>query len=1169
MLKKPLSNYFSLYRRYYRSVNLERDIAKSDAIQGYVLTERASEALIRIVSAFSDPNAHRAWTMTGVYGTGKSAFAHYLTALCAPAESKLHQTALDIAQQAFNADSAEYQTIADHLPKSGLLRAVATGQREPLSWTVARALVRGADLYWQGKRRPKLCKELTDWGIELEAGEAQITNQQVLTVLQSLVKSAKAPVLLIIDELGKNLEFAAHNQGVDDLYLLQQIAELQLEGEHQVYFLGMLHQSFGGYSERLAAIEQSEWVKIQGRFEDIPFTESPSQMSRLIGQAIDHSQADPLLYLVQHNAQEWDAELQTVLVEKEVSKSVLADAYPIHPITALVLPLLCVRYAQNDRSLFTFLTSDEPYAFPAFLASTYLEGDRIPTLKLHQIYDYFVESVTGLASRINLQRWVEIQELIEDAQDRSPEMLKILKTIGILNLVTTTRTLRATPLLVALALCNTPDEADISRWQAAIDDLLKRGLITYRKQVDELRIWQGSDFNVEAAIRDRLEQTRTPLAELLTAIHPLKPLVAQRHYIETGTLRYFEQGYADSLSKPSVFQYSDDSYDGLLIYWLDPEEPQDMPEQTADSKPLVWVQIANLDLLRTRAREFLALKQIQKEAPELKTDGVARKEVKYRLVEAERLLDETVAQAFDWADSGNRCWLNGKETSLDSTRAFQTLLSDICDRVYYQHLDLDNELINRRDLTSQGAKARRELIEAMIERGDQQRLGLEGYGPEVAMYYSVLGATGIHREEEGELGFYPPDSKSGVVTAWNAIEQFCLEAKSQQQSLQLLYDRLAQPPYGIKQGVIPVLLAAVLIYHVDDVGIYKDGTFIPVLGPEHFELLVKDPSRFSVKYFEMIGLRSQVFRELESILRSPNAKTPGKIRNASLLMVAKPLFSFVRKLPKYTLSTERMSNAAQQVLAALQKAQEPDELLFIALPTACGFEPMMATNEDSGKAKAFRKQLVQCLHEIQTAYETLLSFCKTRLYEAFGVRKEANLREDLQVQATPLIGKCIEPVLKRFIFAAVDDTSENNEWLEALVMIVTDKPPKSWADNDITRFELTLSDLVRRFKNLEALQKEVEAKGTGFTAKRLTITEQDGHEVNQVIWVDADKEDLLAEAVEKALELPELQGDPKLHQAFIAKLSERVLGINIKVSRNELDQHRDLGTKDRKSDLAI
>lgn len=1151
---KTLSAYFSLNRRYYRSVNLVRDLDKPESVQGYVPTERSGDALRRILGALGNPDAHRAWTITGVYGTGKSAFAHYLLSLCADEKNTVRAEAQAIAQASFPLGSPELEAIHSNIPAKGILRAVTTGQREPLSWSIARALITAADRLWKKKKRkPDFWPRLTDWEVELAARQPRISNQEVLSLLKEMVTAAQMPLILVVDELGKALEYAAHNQGVQDLYLLQQIAELDIKGEHQVYFLGLLHQSFAGYSERLAAVEQSEWTKIQGRFEDIPFAESPSQMTRLIGRAIDQSQAVPIGDAIRQNSTRWFAALAPVLAENDLPEDILAAAYPLHPITALVLPLLCTRYAQNDRSLFTFLTSEEPFGLQEFMVTAQVEDEPLPTLKLYQLYDYFVESVTGLSSRINLQRWVEVQGLIEDARGHSPETIRVLKTIGILNLISTNGPLKATPTLVALSLCDTPQDQAISEWKEVINALQKRTLLTYRKQRDELRIWQGSEFNVEAAIFERLEQERSPIAELLGNTYPLKHVVPQRHYTTTGTLRYFEQRYGDSRLNLSELACSSGEYDGLILYWLDRTELESVPSQTLEGKPLVVVEVAKLDVLATRAQEFQVLKKIWKTAPELQNDGVARREVKQRLTDAERLLDETVRQTFDWANSQNRCWVESSLRQMPNARTFQSALSKICDRTYPQTPILDNELINRRVLTSQGAKARRELIEAMLERADQSRLGLEGYGPEVAMYFSVLEAGGIHRQEDEQWGFFPPPDSAGISSLWAAIEAFCLEAKEKQLSLGDLYQRLEQPPYGIKQGMVPIVLAAVLLYHVDDVGFYKDGTFVPVMGPEHFELLVKDPSRFSVKYFEMVGLRSQVFRELESILRSQNAKAPTRVRNASLLMVAKPLFSFVRKLPKYTLNTERMSDAAQQVLAALQKAQEPDELLFVALPTACGFGPMLATNEDSGKAKAFRKQLVQCLHEIQTAYETLLSFCKTRLYEAFGVRKEANLREDLQVQATPLIGRCIEPVLKRFILAAVDDTAEDNEWLEALVMIVADKPPKSWTDNDITRFELALVDLVRRFKNLEALQKEVEAKGTGFTAKRLTITEQNGHEVNQVIWVDADKEDLLEQAVDKALELPELQGDPKLHQAFIAKLSERILGVQ---STSDLDKPR-------------
>lgn len=407
-----------------------------------------------------------------------------------------------------------------------------------------------------------------------------------------------------------------------------------------------------------------------------------------------------------------------------------------------------------------------------------------------------------------------------------------------------------------------------------------------------------------------------------------------------------------------------------------------------------------------------------------------------------------------------------------------------------------NELINRRQLTSQGAKARRELIQAMIEHSNLDKLGLEGYGPEVTIYHSLLGETKIHQKKDEYWDFYPPEEKSGIYTLWQAVDKFCLAAKEKPQTLDQLFRSLANPPYGIKQGMIPILIASVLLYHVDGVGVYQDGTFIPILGIEHFELLLKDPSRFAVKYFEVVGLRSQVFKELEAILRNAKAKKSEKLRNATLLTVVTPLYQFVSKLPKYTRQTQRLSPEAVGILHALQKTVEPDALLFTELPKACGLPAIGTEKADDGTtAKELRLKLVQLLRELDRAYDKLLADCKNLLLDAFGVRKgESKLRKDLRVRSNYLIDKCIEPTLKRFTKAAIDETADDNEWFSALVMIVADKPAESWTDQDVTRFEIELADLVRKFQNLEALQKDTTRKGEGFEARRITVTHADGQE---------------------------------------------------------------------------
>jgi len=77
-MNKRLSEYFSLNRRYSRSINVERDLELPNTVPGYVLTEKSVDALRRMLHLepplslldVTLPILTRAWTLTGVYGTG-------------------------------------------------------------------------------------------------------------------------------------------------------------------------------------------------------------------------------------------------------------------------------------------------------------------------------------------------------------------------------------------------------------------------------------------------------------------------------------------------------------------------------------------------------------------------------------------------------------------------------------------------------------------------------------------------------------------------------------------------------------------------------------------------------------------------------------------------------------------------------------------------------------------------------------------------------------------------------------------------------------------------------------------------------------------------------------------------------------------------------------------
>ncbi|WP_228014484.1 hypothetical protein [Fortiea sp. LEGE XX443] len=133
--------------------------------------------------------------------------------------------------------------------------------------------------------------------------------------------------------------------------------------------------------------------------------------------------------------------------------------------------------------------------------------------------------------------------------------------------------------------------------------------------------------------------------------------------------------------------------------------------------------------------------------------------------------------------------------------------------------------------------------------------------------------------------------------------------------------------------------------------------------------------------------------------------------------------------------------------------------------------------------------------------------------------------------------------LSQFNFAASDESKSDSQYLEALVMIVADKLAESWTDDDVTAFEMKLADLVRRFKNLEALRKEVAAKGEGFEARRITMTRPDGQEIHRMVWVYHGRESQVEKLGDEIL--AKLPDDQQLRQAILAKLSEKILNPDL------------------------
>jgi len=129
--------------------------------------------------------------------------------------------------------------------------------------------------------------------------------------------------------------------------------------------------------------------------------------------------------------------------------------------------------------------------------------------------------------------------------------------------------------------------------------------------------------------------------------------------------------------------------------------------------------------------DVAALQQVLDTRPELENDRAARRELSSRLVEAQQLLTQTITETY--GPGLSRWYWCGVVQDVRSSRQVDALLSQACDETYYATPRIWNELIVRRQPSSAATKARRNLIEAMLNHSHADALGFTGYPPERAI----------------------------------------------------------------------------------------------------------------------------------------------------------------------------------------------------------------------------------------------------------------------------------------------------------------------------------------------------------------------------------------------------------------------------------------------------
>ena len=1081
MQDKTLNSVVAISRQFLRSIQIDDDFGREDALSGYVC-QGTARTLLESMSQQILETKQRAFTWTGPYGGGKSSLALMLCSLVGPSQA-LRQKAKKILS----------------LPNDSLI--YKTFEAKGSGWTVLPVV---------GKRVS--IKEQLIASIEKRTGIvlARKKSTDVISELVSLAESNNQGLLLIIDELGKFLENSAL-EGGEDIYFFQQLAEAASRAKGNFVVVGVLHQPFEAYATSLGRQTRDDWAKIQGRYIDIPLVAATDEVIELIGRSVFKSeriQLDPVQDICNVIA-------DNIKKRRPASPQNLAESlfacWPLHPaITALLGPISRRKFGQNERSIFGFLTSREPLGFAEHLQTHNVSWDAM--YRPSNYWDYLrANSEPAILASPDGHRWAQAVDSVERAEARgTPLHVEVTKTVALIEMFRTGAALAADE--TSIASCISKDSQ--ARTKGILEDLVAWKILIERKHLNAFGVFAGSDFDIENAISSARNELSTFNVKGLTELSDLNPVIAKRLYYEKGTMRWFVKSIAP-LSELGSVLYNYKAVPGSVGTFIlcVPDTPMTDKQLLAsvqgmsakhEGQGVILGVSKNALRVTDLSQELAAAERVFTTRTELEGDSVARRELTSRLNSLKANLQEELSDAFRMAS----WYRNGIRVNTAKNATITGMASDIAEEIFYQTPVINSELINRDELSSNIVKARRQLMYKMLQDGSMSKLGYEGYPADAGLYYTVLHDSGLHMNR-GRLGwaFGKPKDDGGNGTSyqnlWFKTEEIFKNAEDKVR-LDEIYSIWQSAPYGLKKGVMPIIALAFFLANNSHIAIYFDEVFTPNITEVIIDELLNDPKLIKFKFVSAGENKNSLARAIaEKILAPTDSKTD--FNKFTPLDTARGLVTIAFGLPNWTKRTSAISQSAQDVRGMLLKANDPNKVLFADLPTI-----LQSTSEQE-----LVKNLNLVITELHAAYPRKLEEIKSIVLKA--LQHETDDFNDLKQRARSVKGITGNFQLESFA-TRLEEFDGSMETIESLISNAINKPSQGWVDRDLDAAIIQLGSSSMDFRKAEAIA-GLRGRDSSRKVFNLVLSSGHGNDLSKTIEVSINDQAMIDKTIDQILPL--------------------------------------------------
>lgn len=990
-----MADMISVATGFQSSVNIAYDINDEKKLKNYIPTKAALQLLEDILLSTGKDSSDRARILIGAYGKGKSHIVLMILSILMKKDISLFEKLMPVIEK----EKPElYQLVMNYYASNEkILPVVITGSSNSLVQAFLLALQRTlaenelTDIMPETNYQAAIntinrwkvefpgtyehFKDLLDGSAEdflqrladfdpsayetfekmypsLTAGSSfnPFIGFDVAELYEEAVKALNTKgytgIYVIYDEFSKYLENHIVEATKSDTKMLQDFAEkCARSGGTQLHLMLISHKEITSYIDRASKAMVDGWRGVSERFRHIYLNNNFTQTYEIIAAAIEK------------DAEKWDAfkksrrtqfaEVKSVYTNcplfadtyDEEMERVIYDCYPLHPVSTFILPRLSERVAQNERTLFTFISATGESTLSAFLKKHDMSEFNLATPDL--IYDYFEPLLKQEIYSGNLHKYYMLTSSILRKIDPDSLDARIVKTIALIYILEQFEKLRPT----VDELNGIYGAYGVNAVNEAVKRLVEDKYVVYLKRSNNfLRLKETSGVDIRTQIMDMVAKraNKLDIKAVLNASNFDHYLYPSRYNDEKEMTRFFDFHFIDAVEVLEDIDWSIKregiKADGVVFAVIPDSEDsiarlKSMFSSSDGCEDCVFVVPNKYHNIQQLVSEFDAVQVLMQTTGD---DTVLFEdyEIVYEdLKDVLRNFYETYTRP---EKHGSTYYYAGEQKNISRKSDLTNLLSVICDKLYGLTPVVNNEMINKEEPTTVAVNSRRKLIAGLLRTELEPNLGLTGSGQEVSIMRSTVLNNGIVVEQDGivKINLKPEDEL--LRSMLSVIEDFLTSARRENGGCFAdLYESLtsAKEHIGMRRGLIPIYLSVVLHEYKKEIVISDRFGQVP-LNANIIEQINAEPGMFMVSYIDWDQDKEAYLSALEKVFDDYMIEE-GSTTPYERVMIA--MKRWYMALPKYAknvkvISGKKISKAERSLLQEMRKNTGSYELLFKAIP---------------------------------------------------------------------------------------------------------------------------------------------------------------------------------------------------------------------------------------------